>query len=148
MDVSAALLFFKDADAAHEAVSFGGGYLAAPNVGVLGSSAARAIPLAATLLAWGREGLAARIGHCLRLAEQAAAEIAARPELELFAEPSCGVVAWRPRSGGIDDAVAAAPAGTVSTTRARGEHWLRFVAANPNADMASIAEYVRRTAAL
>ena len=50
-----------DPDRAHAAVSFGGGYLAAPNVGLLGSHANTALPLAATLLAWGRTGIAARI---------------------------------------------------------------------------------------
>lgn len=46
-----ALVLFKDAKRAHEAVSFGGGYLAVPNVGLLGSHGASALPLAATILA-------------------------------------------------------------------------------------------------
>lgn len=47
-----ALVLFADPDRAHAAVSFGSGYLAAPNVGLLGSHANTALPLAATLLAW------------------------------------------------------------------------------------------------
>ena len=62
-----ALVLFRDATLAHEAISFGGAYLATPNVGVLGSHGAVAVPLLATLLAWGREGLAARIERCLSL---------------------------------------------------------------------------------
>jgi L-2,4-diaminobutyrate decarboxylase len=49
-----ALVLFRDPDAAHGAMSFGGGYLAAPNVGLLGSHGNAALPLAALLLAWGR----------------------------------------------------------------------------------------------
>lgn len=141
-----ALVLFKDAEAAHRAVSFGGGYLAAPNVGVLGSSAARAVPLAATLLAWGRRGLAERIDHCLSLAEQVATQVAETPELELFSAPTCGVVAWRSRINDVDLSAATAPAGMVSTTEARRTRWLRFVAANPNADIVDIIQFVRSAA--
>jgi L-2,4-diaminobutyrate decarboxylase len=45
-----ALVLFRDPDAAHGAMSFGGGYLAAPNVGLLGSHGNAALPLAALLL--------------------------------------------------------------------------------------------------
>jgi hypothetical protein len=49
-----ALVLFRDPDAAHGAMSFGGGYLAAPNVGLLGSRGNAALALAALLLALGR----------------------------------------------------------------------------------------------
>ena len=48
-----ALVLFKDTGKAHAAVSFGGAYLATPNVGVLGSHGATATTLLATLLACG-----------------------------------------------------------------------------------------------
>jgi L-2,4-diaminobutyrate decarboxylase len=51
-----ALVLFRDTAAAHAAISFGGAYLAVPNVGVLGSHGATEVPLLATLLAWGRAG--------------------------------------------------------------------------------------------
>ena len=63
-----ALVLFKDTEKAHTAVSFGGAYLATPNVGVLGSHGAAATALLATLLAWGREGVAQRIEHCMDFA--------------------------------------------------------------------------------
>ncbi|NIS37550.1 MAG: aspartate aminotransferase family protein, partial [Actinobacteria bacterium] len=56
-----ALVLFADETAAHDVMTFGGGYLAVPNVGMLGSHGAAAISLAATLLAWGRQGMEARI---------------------------------------------------------------------------------------
>jgi L-2,4-diaminobutyrate decarboxylase len=137
-----AVILFKDVNAAHQSISFGSGYLATPNIGVLGSSSARAGPLAATLIAWGRKGLAERIDRCLALADAAAVEIDNRPDLELFANPSCGVVAWRPRFGDVDAIAAAAPKGLVSTAHARDQRWLRFVAANPNAELERIVGFL------
>lgn len=45
-----ALALFADPEAAHGALSFGGGYLAVPNVGLLGSRGNVALPLAATFV--------------------------------------------------------------------------------------------------
>jgi len=47
-----AMVLFADTGSAHQALSFGGSYLAVPNVGLLGSHGQAALPLAATLLAW------------------------------------------------------------------------------------------------
>jgi len=41
-----AIVFFKDVELAHAAISFGGSYLAKPNVGVQGSRGAAANPMA------------------------------------------------------------------------------------------------------
>ena len=67
------LIFFRDNGAAESAISFGGAYLAVPNVGVLGSHGAVAVPLLATLMAWGRSGLEARIDRTMGIAEAALA---------------------------------------------------------------------------
>jgi L-2,4-diaminobutyrate decarboxylase len=64
--------------AAHDAVSFGGAYLAVPNVGVLGSHGAAAVPLLATLLAWGQDGVAQRLDHSMALCDALYARLAAR----------------------------------------------------------------------
>jgi L-2,4-diaminobutyrate decarboxylase len=129
-----ALVLFADAAAAHDALSFGGGYLAVPNIGLQGSHGAAALPLLATLLAWGRDGLSARIEADLALAERLAARIAGEPELELFAPSVTGVVAWRPRHA---DSTAVRERMTdvwVSTTVIGAQTWFRSVAANPFAD--------------
>ena len=52
-----AFVLFRDVASAHAAVSFGGAYLATPNIGVLGSHGAAATLLLATLLACGGTGL-------------------------------------------------------------------------------------------
>lgn len=137
-----ALVLFKDAQRAHEAVSFGGGYLAVPNVGLLGSHGASALPLAATILAWGRRGIAERIERCMGLADALAERVAREPELELFQRPVTGVVLWRARN--VDPhAVRERMRGAfVSLTHVRGEAWLRSVAANPQADPDRVVESV------
>ena len=129
-----AAVMFRDSAAAHEALSYGGGYLAAPNVGLLGSHGASALPLALTLLAWGRSGAAARIEHCMELAQRLAERVERAPELELFARPATGVVLWRPARGTAAEVRERLDGAFVSLSTTHGETWLRSVAANPNAD--------------
>jgi L-2,4-diaminobutyrate decarboxylase len=131
-----ALVLFKDTEKAHAAVSFGGAYLATPNVGVLGSHGATATALLATLLAWGREGVAQRIEHCMDLARRLRDFVAADERLELYAEPQTGIVVWRPKDENMfAQLLQQLPVGSTSTTSIAGVKWFRHVAANPNADM-------------
>ncbi|MBY0366333.1 aspartate aminotransferase family protein [Roseateles aquatilis] len=136
-----ALILFRDNAEASAAISFGGAYLAVPNVGILGSHGATAVPLLATLLAWGRQGLAERIERCVEISDSLAGFIKNDARLQLLAEPQSGVVVWRPaRQDRFDDLLAALPPGMVSTTTIKGERWLRNVAANPNADVTTLLE--------
>jgi L-2,4-diaminobutyrate decarboxylase len=131
-----ALVLFKDTEKAHAAVSFGGAYLATPNVGVLGSHGATATALVATLLAWGREGVAQRIEHCMDLARRLRDFVAADERLALYAEPQTGIVVWRPKDENLfDQVLQQLPVGSTSTTSMAGVKWFRNVAANPNADI-------------
>jgi L-2,4-diaminobutyrate decarboxylase len=131
-----ALVLFKDTEKAHAAVSFGGAYLATPNVGVLGSHGAVATALMATLLAWGREGVAQRIEHCMDLARCLRDFVVADERLELYAEPQTGIVVWRPKNENLFDPILQQlPVGSTSTTSIAGGQWLRNVAANPSADI-------------
>jgi L-2,4-diaminobutyrate decarboxylase len=131
-----ALVLFKDTEKAHAAVSFGGAYLATPNVGVLGSHGATATALLATLLAWGREGVAQRIEHCMDLARCLRDFVVADERLELYAEPRTGIVVWRPKNENLFDQVLhKMPFGSTSTTTIAGVKWFRNVAANPSADV-------------
>jgi L-2,4-diaminobutyrate decarboxylase len=143
-----ALVLFADADRAHEAISFGGGYLAAPNVGVLGSHGAAALPLAATLLAWGRAGTAERIDRCMEIAARLCELIDADDRLELCSGPDTGIVVWRPL-GDVDlDALRdRMQRGFVSVTELDGERRLRSVSANPMADPQLVVAEVLRAAA-
>ena len=135
-----ALIFFSDSEAAHEALSFGGAYLAAPTVGLMGSSAARAIPLAATLMAFGVQGIAQRLDACMALAERFAAHIDADPKFELWAPPETGVIAWRPVHSAVSDlrAKLAGQGYFVSQTKLDGQDWLRSVAVHPGIDVDAI----------
>jgi L-2,4-diaminobutyrate decarboxylase len=131
-----ALVLFKDTEKAHAALSFGGAYLATPNVGVLGSHGATATALLATLLAWGRQGVAQRIEHCMDLARCLKVYVATDERLALFAEPQTGIVVWRPKDDYFFDKLQQQlPIGSTSTTSIAGRKWFRNVAANPSADI-------------
>lgn len=132
-----ALILFRDTEKAHAAVSFGGAYLATPNVGVLGSHGATATALLATLLAWGHEGVARRIEHCMNLARCLRDFVANDERLEIYAEPQTGIVVWRPKDDRLfDQVLQRLPVGSTSITSIAGGKWFRNVAANPSADIA------------
>jgi L-2,4-diaminobutyrate decarboxylase len=131
-----AFVLFRNAVTAHNAISFGGAYLAAPNVGVLGSHGATAVPLLATLLAWGRQGTANRIDALMAAASELASLVLSLDQLELLVMPQTGVVVWRPKRTGLTEPLfAAMPPGSCSVTYLGGERWLRNVAANPNFEL-------------
>ncbi len=138
-----ALVFFRDSSAAHSALSFGGAYLAAPNIGLLGSHGATAVPLLALLWAWGQDGLALRLDRCMASADKFAAFVAEDERLDLLAEPETGVVVWRPRYKPVEDFLSALPIGLASKTILEGTPWLRCVAANPNVDVDAVIDAVR-----
>lgn len=78
-----ALVLFRDAKRAHDALSFGGAYLAAPNIGILGSHGTVALPLA-TLLAWGRNGFTDRLDRCMTMSDRLAQFVGDDERFELF----------------------------------------------------------------
>ena len=144
-----ALVLFKDTGKAHVAVSFGGAYLATPNVGVLGSHGATATALLATLLAWGREGVAQRIEHCMDLARRLRDFVANDERLEIYAEPQTGIVVWRPKHDRLFDRVLQQlPVGSTSTTSIAGGRWFRNVAANPSADIDLLISTIQKAIAV
>ena len=138
-----ALVLFRDAQAAHAALSFGGAYLAAPNVGLLGSHGATAVPLFALLWAWGRDGLASRIDRCMAAAETFAAFVQNEPRLELLCPPETGVIVWRPLHKSVQEFGDALPVGLASRTTIAGSQWLRCVAANPVVNIDAVIQAVR-----
>jgi L-2,4-diaminobutyrate decarboxylase len=140
-----ALIFFRASIKATEAISFGGAYLTEPNVGLLGSHGATAIPLLAMLMSWGREGVAQRIEHCMAMADQLAEYIGNEARLQLFALPTTGIVVWRARSQPVfERLLKGLPVGMTSTVTIGQDKWLRNTAANPNADMSLMIETIRK----
>ena len=129
-----ALVLFRNADAAHDALSYGGGYLATPNVGLLGSTPAAAIPLAAMILSWGRTGLGQRIESDMAKADELAKLIESDPRFLLWGPNQTGVVVWRPVDAEPSDVRSRLQNGWVSLTDVDGQTWFRSVAANPSAD--------------
>lgn len=85
-------MLFADHETAHGLLSVDGAYLAVPNVGVLGShGAAAAAPLLATLLAFGRAGIAEWVDHCMDLADELVRLIDADEDLVVRSVPRSGV---------------------------------------------------------
>lgn len=135
-----ALVMFRNLDIANAAVSFGGGYLARPNVGVQGSRSAAAIPLLATLLAWGREGVAQRLDHLMQMADSLADAIEKCDRLESWGRPQTAINVFRPVCLSTAALVQALPPGMLSTCVLDGQTWARSVAANPSVDMDLVVE--------
>jgi len=130
-----AMVLFANVEAAHASVSFGADYLSVPNVGVAGSHGAAAVPLLATLLAYGRQGIAGWIDQSMYQVEVLARAVHAAPDLEYRTEPQSGVLNWRHTQVSANELQAQLPADVfVSTTTIEGEPWLRSVGANPMAD--------------
>jgi L-2,4-diaminobutyrate decarboxylase len=137
-----AAVLFADVERAHNAISFGGSYLTRPTVGVLGSRSARAVPLLATLLAWGHQGMAQRIDRCMELASELAELVKGTAELALFGAPVTGVVLWRPRRSDPELIQKRLKSAFVSLTAVGGQRWFRSVAANPSANPRLVVQEV------
>lgn len=138
-----ALILFRRPEQVREAISFGGSYLATPNVGLQGSRGAAAVPLLATLLAWGREGMAARIDRTMAIAQQLAEAVDMVDNMQLWAMPKTGITVFRPLNDSVDAVYGRLSDGMLSTCVLDGTTWLRSVAANPVADVDQIIEAIR-----
>jgi L-2,4-diaminobutyrate decarboxylase len=139
-----AVILFRHAAAAHEALSFGAEYLTSRNLGVQGSRPAAAVPLYLTLLAWGRQGLVSRINACMAAAETFADWIAAERRLELFMRPITGVILWRSNREPTTELHHRLPVGLASTTTVGRDAWIRNVAANPAVDIEAVIAAVQQ----
>jgi L-2,4-diaminobutyrate decarboxylase len=138
-----ALVLFRDAPRADAALSFGGAYLAVPNVGLLGSHGAVAVPLLATMMAMGRDGMAASIEQAMQTVATLYDQLAGTSDIEVFSRPSTGVLLWRPKSASVDAVRERLPIGLSSKTVVHGRDWVRHVAANPAADAGQIYAHIR-----
>jgi L-2,4-diaminobutyrate decarboxylase len=123
-------------------ISYGSSYLATPNVGVQGSRGAAAVPLMATLMLWGRAGLANRIEKNMSDAVKLAEFLHLHEGIELKQMPETAVVNWRPKNKCIERVLAALGESS-SRTQINNEVWVRQVAANPSADVDLIASIIR-----
>ncbi len=138
-----ALIMFRNVAKAHEAISFGGSYLSEPNIGLIGSHGATAIPLLAMLWSWGRVGVAKRIEHCVQRADTLAQHFSKDSRVELLGQPQTAIVVWRPcQVHLVEQIVKQLPVGMASTVTINNEKWIRHTATNPNADIVRIIEAI------
>ena len=139
-----ALVLFRDLALANAAISFGGSYLTVPNIGVQGSRGAAAIPLLATLMAWGKAGVLDRIDRTMAMANYLADQLDTADGMDLWARPKTGITVFRPQGCSVDEVLAQLPEGMLSTCVLQGEKWLRSVAANPMADIEAIWDQIQQ----
>jgi L-2,4-diaminobutyrate decarboxylase len=138
-----ALIMFRDTKCANNAISFGGSYLTTPNIGLQGSHGATAIPLLATLIAWGKKGIVDRIEHTMSMAKQLAEDLCNEKNMQVWAMPKTGVTVFRPLICTTDEFYKKLPDGMFSTCVIEKENWIRSVSANPLADINEILTIVR-----
>ncbi len=139
-----ALILFKDNEAATKEISFGGEYMSSPNIGVQGSRGASAVSLLATILAWGREGIAHYIDLAMSNSEKFAIEVQRDERICLWAFPQTGVTVFRVVDLSTRDFMAHLPAGMFSSCNFGHETWVRAVAANPMTDVDQILRAVKK----
>lgn len=138
-----AFILFRDTDQSNTAISLNAGYFSKPNVGIQGSRGAAAIPLLATLIAWGRSGLVQRIDKTMSMSFELANELGKQDGITLWATPTTGITVFRPTRITTDSLYARLPEGMLSRCNMDNQTWLRSVAANPMADVASIIKTIR-----
>lgn len=138
-----ALIMFREPEVANPAISFGGSYLAAPNIGVQGSRGASAIPLLATMIAWGKKGISDRIDRAMSMATILAAKLSKEDRISLWAMPTTGVTVFRPLTMSTEELYQRLPEGMFSTCVLNDAKWLRSVAANPLADINVIVSAIQ-----
>jgi glutamate/tyrosine decarboxylase-like PLP-dependent enzyme len=139
-----ALIMFREPERSDPAISFGGGYLASPNVGVQGSRGAAAIPLLATMIAWGKNGFSNRIDHAMSIATKLAKALDREKNISLWAMPKTGVSVFRPLTMSVGELYINLPEGMFSTCILDDQKWLRSVAANPLADIDDIISTIQK----
>jgi len=140
-----ALIMFSDPSLANAAISFGGGYLAKPNIGIQGSRGAAGVNLLATLIALGRSGLAQRIDKVIDISEKLAHELKLETTIELLAQPKTGITVFRILNVDMQKFHQSLPVGMLSLCLIKNEYWLRSVAANPLANVEVILHALRET---
>ena len=129
------ILLFKNTAEANQSISISAGYLSSSNIGIMGSRGAIGLPLLATLMAWGKEGLAKRLDGCMTLSDELHSHLL-ETGVYIFAKPTSGVILWRPRAPySADEIFLRLPAGSASLATISGKKWIRHVAANPNMEI-------------
>jgi L-2,4-diaminobutyrate decarboxylase len=139
-----ALIMFREPALSNPAISFGGGYLAAPNVGIQGSRGAAAIPLLATMISWGKNGFSKRIDTAMAMASKLSKVLCKEDGIFLWAMPKTGVTVFRPITMNTEEFYSKLPEGMFSTCILDDQKWLRSVAANPLADIDEIISTIQR----
>jgi len=139
------LILFRDTQSANKTISANSGYLSSANVGLLGSHGAIGLPMLATLMAWGKQGLIERLEKTMELSVQLWTSLQNNPNVIVFDQPVTGVILWRPKDN-IDtkELFTKMPIGSASLVTLNDKYWIRHVAANPQADVKALWKCIEK----
>ncbi len=139
-----ALVLFKDIKTSNEAISFGGSYLTTPNVGVQGSRGASAIPLLATLIAFGKDGIVELIEHSINMSNKLYEELTKEKNISVLEVPQTAITIFRPLNCTTERFFKQLPQGMFSTCILDDKLWIRSVAVNPLANIDEIISSLKK----
>ena len=105
---------------------------------------ASAVSLLATIMAWGREGIAHFIDLAMSNSEKFAIEIQKNERINLWAFPQTGVTVFRPVDLSTRDFMANLPSGMFSSCKFWSRNLVRSVAANPMTDIEQVLRIVKK----
>lgn len=139
-----ALILFKDAQTSNDAISFGGSYLTTPNIGVQGSRGASAIPLLATLIAFGKNGIVELIEHSINMSNKLFMELSKEKNISLLESQQTAITIFRPTNCTTKSFFNQLPQGMFSTCMIDNQLWIRSVAVNPLANIDEIISIIKK----
>ena len=139
------LILFRDTESANKTISANSGYLSSANVGLLGSHGAIGLPLLATLMAWGKQGLIKRLEKTMELSVQLWNNLQNHPKVIVFDQPVTGVILWRLKDNtDTKKLFIQLPNGSASLVTLNDKYWIRHVAANPQADVKALWKCIEK----
>ena len=139
------LILFRDTESANKTISANSGYLSSANVGLLGSHGAIGLPLLATLMAWGKQGLIKRLEKTMELSVQLWTDLQNHPKVIVFDQPVTGVILWRLKDNtDTKKLFIKLPNGSASLVTLNDKYWIRHVAANPQADVKALWKCIEK----
>ena len=139
-----AFILFKDYDESRRYISLGGNYLARPTVGLQGSRSANAIPLLATMLSLGRNGITMILEKIMSHALSLYSYLVSNTDFIVLSKPVTGINIFHTTHQTTSDFLAKLPQGMFSTFLYEDKEWVRSVSANPRADIPTIISYIER----
>ena len=139
-----AIILFRDNQKAREIMSFGSSYLSRENVGIQGSKGANGVNLLATLLFFGKKGIAKLIEHSFEMSKRLRDALHKIDNIEIYEGSQSAILLFRVKNLDTDEFLKRVPRGMFSSCKIGSDYWIRAVALNPLADIWEIVKEVKK----